>query len=69
LHQEKFVDPRHRKPDLVAEADVAYERILRSHSEANYGLDGTGYFEHGATNYNIFEDVYNHCERYAGDVY
>lgn len=52
--QEEFIDPRHRKPEIGAEADVTYERMLRAHSEENYGLGGPNYFAHPNKSHNFF---------------
>lgn len=50
---------------MVAEADIQYEKILRGHSEATHGLGGVGFFDHHAPSFNIFQDVYEHCNRDA----
>lgn len=63
IHEEQFIDPKLRKPDIVAEADIAYERILRGHSEATHGLGGFNFYEHGGKSFNIFQDIYEHCNR------
>lgn len=47
-HDELFVDPKDRKPDIVAEADIEYEQILKRHSQANFGKGGESYFSHTA---------------------
>jgi hypothetical protein len=69
LHGAPFVDPKKRKPDVVAEADIAYERMLRAHSEATHGLGGAGYYEHTAAHMNVFRDNYSHFTMHAGGDY
>lgn len=39
-HDEPFKDPRLRKPDIVAGADLAYKKMLKEHSISNYGQGG-----------------------------
>ena len=40
-----------RKPDIVAAADIEYEKILRADSEAKLGKQGLNYFEPEANAY------------------
>lgn len=37
LYDEEYVDPMQRKPDVVANADVEYERLLMQDAKAKFG--------------------------------
>jgi hypothetical protein len=68
-HDEPFMDPRKRKPDVVAEADLAYKKLLKDHSVAKYGQGGTGYFEGSATSFNQFNYIHKYLKLHAGHMY
>ena len=48
-----------RKPDIVAAADIEYERMLRADSEAKLGKQGINYFESEA-NASFNQYAYTH---------
>ena len=54
-HGEQFVNPRDRRPDVVAEADLKYKQILREYSQARHGQGGMGFFDHKADTFNQFD--------------
>lgn len=37
LYDEEYVDPMQRKPDVIANADVEYERLLMEDAKAKFG--------------------------------
>ena len=39
-YDELFKDPRDRRPDVVAEADYRYKKMLRDFSESRHGVGG-----------------------------
>lgn len=43
IHDEPFVDPNLRKPDVVAYADLAYKKMLKDWNIARYGQGGEGF--------------------------
>ena len=53
-HDEPFIDPRDRKIDIITEADIGYESLLEKHSQANYGMGGAKYWDHGNTSLNFY---------------
>ena len=68
-HDEPFVDPRDRKPDVVAEADLEYEAILRRYDQSRNGPAGLGYFDHSATTFNSFDYTHKWLRLHAGHGY
>lgn len=68
-HDEAFVDPRDRKPDVVAEADLEYEAILRRHDQSRNKPAGPGYFDHEATTFNSFDYMHKWLQLHAGHSY
>jgi len=68
-HEEPFVDPRERKPDVVAQADFEYKQILRSFNRSRHKSGGPGYFDHPADQFNFFDYVHKYLALHAGHVY
>ena len=66
---EPFVDPLERKPDLVAESDLAYERILEGKSAATVGRGGRGYFEIEGTTFNFFDYMQSYLKIYTNNFF
>lgn len=67
MDEEEFVDPKERKPDIIAEADIEYENMLKNYSQNKYGTGGIGYFEHDAFGHNFYQDVTRHVLLGSGD--
>ena len=63
------MDPRHRKPDLVAEADLGYEAMLKQYDLAKNGEQGAGYFDHPAITHNFFDYTHKWLSIHAGHGY
>ena len=68
-HDEPFVDPRDRKIDIVAEADMAYEELLERHAHANYGTGGTDYWSHGHTALNFYKNAHDYITQHNGEMF
>lgn len=64
-YMEPFVDPLKRKPDLTAETDLLYERMLEDKSEALVGRGGKGFFEIEGTTFNFFEYMHSYLKLYT----
>ena len=67
---ERFIEPDQRRPDLVAAADVEYERMLRADAEARVGKQGLNYFDATTEGeFNKFAYVHSYLERHLGNEY
>lgn len=67
---ELYVDPADRAPDPLAQADLHYKRMIRDHSQGNYGsAEQVGYFEHGAQTFNQFATVQDYLKVHTGHEY
>jgi hypothetical protein len=62
------MDPRTRRPDVVVEADIAYEQMIEDHSRSKHGVGGTPYFDHEATTYNFYANLHGYLSLNVGDV-
>jgi len=69
IHDEPFVDPNQRKPDVVAYADLAYKKMLKDWNIARYGQGGEGFFDHGASSFNQFDYIQKYVKLHAGHIY
>ena len=69
-HGELFVDPRDRRADPLAQADLEFRGMLRQHNRDNYGMGhDLGYFDHKHTNFNQFATVQGWVRTHTGDEY
>jgi len=67
---ELFVDPRDRRADPLAQADLEYKGMLRQHSRDNYGTgNDLGYFDHEHTNFNQFATINGWVRTHTGNEY
>jgi hypothetical protein len=51
---EIFKDPLERRPDLVGDADVEYEKMLKYDTLVHSGRGKPGYFDHKAKSLGVF---------------
>lgn len=68
-HDEPFIDPRYRKPDITADADISYEQRLREHSMAKFGLGGQGFYDYESTTINLFDHYHKFMLKSNGEVF
>ena len=68
-HGEPFMEPGDRRPDLVAEADLGYEALLRRHDQSRSKPEGPGYFDHAARTHNFFDYTHRWLSAHAGHSY
>ena len=70
MHDEDFKDPATRKPDVVAQADIEYKRLLRTFNNARIDpAKDTNYFDAEALTLNSYEYVYNYAKLHSGHIY
>lgn len=72
IHDEPFIDPNDRKPDIVAYADLGYKKMLKKWNNDNYGDlpdGGKGFYEHGAESYNQFGYIHNYLTMHSGHIW
>ena len=64
------MDPRLRKPDVVAQADIEYKRLLRDFNNSRIDpLKDTNYFAAEADTFNSFDYIYTYMRAHAGHIY
>ena len=67
---EPFIDPRERKPDVVADADYEYKQLLRQFNQSKHGLGGApGFFDHPTFTYNQYDTMHKYLRSHAGHIY
>jgi len=72
LHDEPFIDPRERKPDVVAYADLGYKKMLKQWNNDNFGGlpdGGKGFYEHKAESFNQFDYMHKYLKLHTGHIY
>ena len=63
------MDPRTRKPDPVAVADLAYKKLLKTYNNAKYEDEGKSMFDYDATSFNQFEYIHTYLSIHAGHIH
>ena len=69
-HGEPFIDPRERKPDVVAEADYEYKQLLRRFNYSKHGAGAApGFFDHPTFTFNQYDYMHKYLQMHAGHIY
>ena len=66
---EKFMDPRDRRPDVVAEADANYKKLMMQHYNSNNEQEGLGYFDHKFEQFYKFRYIHQYLKLQTGHTY
>ena len=67
---ERFVDPRDRRADGVANADLHYKRMLKEYNRArNPTGEGVSFFDHEAPSFNQYSWYVDFLKLNAGHLY
>lgn len=64
---ERFMDPLQRRPDVVANADIDYYKMLRKDAEIHSGPGGKTYWEHETESYNLYNIVHKFVSDQVGE--
>ena len=66
---ERFMDPRHKVPDIIADGEAKYKKMLLDYYQSNNEQEGLNYFDHEYECFNTYNYKHKFLSLNAGSQY